>query len=232
MPGPDNPQQIPLDLSHGARFSREDFISGRSNQAALAIIERWPGWAASTVILTGPQGCGKSHLAAIWQERAKAVKLEPGQAGLDAFDSGGRNALMEDIGAGMINDTALFHLLNRLSQSGGALLMTSRMLPSVWGVTLPDLASRLRAAAIAEISEPDDALLCAVIAKLFADRQLTVDANVVSFLVARMERSLAAAADIVEKLDRLSLERQTRITRALAAEVVSGDDPRQSELSF
>lgn len=233
MAGPDIPKQIPLDLAHGARFAREDFIAGRSNQTALGIIERWPGWTASTVILSGPQGCGKSHLAAIWREQARPVALDPALAGIDAdaFGEGG-NVLIENVGAGPVNETGLFHLMNRLSQSGGSLLMTSRTLPGAWDVALPDLLSRLRAATIAEISEPDDALLSAVIAKLFSDRQLAVDANVVSFLVARMERSLAAAADIVERLDRLSLERQSRITRALAADIVSEGDPRQGALSF
>jgi chromosomal replication initiation ATPase DnaA len=111
-------------------------------------------------------------------------------------------------------------------------MMTSLTAPSAWKIELPDLKSRLAAAAIAGIEAPDDALLSTVLSKLFADRQVAVEANVVSYLVNRMERSLAAAASVVDELDRLSLERQSRISRALAALVVKDSDPLQAEFEI
>lgn len=89
-----------------------------------------------------------------------------------------------------------------------------------WPVELPDLKSRLKAATVVEIGEPDDELLMQVLTKLFADRQLFVDERLIGYIVARMERSLEAAQTIVERIDHLALARATRPTRALAAEVL------------
>src|SRR5690606_40321155 len=96
--------------------------------------------------------------------------------------------------------------------------------PAAWQVALPDLESRLRAAAVVEVAEPDDALLEGVITKLFADRQLSVEPNLVTYLVRRMERSLDAAMRLVDRLDRAALEEKTRITRAFAASVLRDPD--------
>ena len=128
--------------------------------------------------------------------------------------------LIDDVDAAAIDETGLFHLINAVRQAGTSLLMTSRRFPAAWGVALPDLVSRLKAAATVEIHEPDDTLLAAVTTKLFADRQVEVEPHVVQFLVRRIERSLSSAIDVVARLDRAALEKKTRITRALAAQVV------------
>ena len=123
-----------------------------------------------------------------------------------------------------LDETGLFHLINAVRAAGTHLLLTARRFPSAWGVRLPDLASRLKAAATVEILEPDDHLLAGVITKLFADRQVEVEPHVVQFLVRRIERSLSTAIGVVDRLDRAALEQKTRITRALAAEMVNAMD--------
>ena len=128
--------------------------------------------------------------------------------------------LIDDIDAAAIDETGLFHLINAVRQANTSLLMTARRFPAAWGVKLPDLVSRLKAAATIEIHEPDDALLAAVTIKLFADRQVEVEPHVVQFLVRRIERSLSSAIEAVARLDRAALERKSRITRALAAQVL------------
>lgn len=133
--------------------------------------------------------------------------------------------LIEDVDRAAIPDSLLFHLINAVRQHGTFLMMTARMWPSTWNVSLPDLASRLKAATVVEIGEPDDALLAQVIVKLFADRQIAIDEKLVAYLVTRMERSLNAAQQIVQRLDRLALSRGTRITRPLAAEVLGSWSP-------
>ena len=131
-----------------------------------------------------------------------------------------------------LDEHGLFHLINAVRGAETQLLLTSRRFPSAWGVALPDLASRLKAAATVEILEPDDLLLAAVITKLFADRQVEVEPHVVQFLVRRIERSLSTAIDVVDRLDRAALEQKTRITRALAAETVSAMDQGQVEFDL
>lgn len=214
-------EQLPLVLPHETAFGRDDFLAGRSNAAALALIEAWPDWPSAVVLLAGPVGSGKTHLAHVWQE-ASGAAIVPARdlSGADAEALAARGALIvEDAHAGL-DEAALFHVINAVLNRGGHLLVTARTWPQAWGLRLPDLASRLRAATPVEILEPDDDLLRRVLVKLFADRQIDIDAAVVDYLVVRMERSIAAAQAIVDRLDRASLSAGRGITRPLAARVL------------
>lgn len=215
------PRQLPLDLAHAEATSRDDLVIGPSNAQAAALIDRWPDWPSPVAVLAGPAGSGKSHLAAIWQEVSNATAFAPGRLGPETVEAAGQGpVLIDDVDATPIDETGLFHLINAVRQQGAFLLMTSRRFPQGWGVGLPDLVSRLKAAATIEIHEPDDELLVAVTTKLFADRQIEVEPHVVQFLVRRIERSLSSAIEAVARLDHAALERKSRISRALAAQIV------------
>lgn len=223
------PRQLPLDLSHAQATSRDDLVIGPSNAHSVSLIDRWPDWPAPVAILAGPAGSGKSHLAAIWRDRSGASLLPPGPLGSEAVEAARRGpVLIDDIDAVAVDETGLFHLLNAVRQYDSFLLMTSRRFPLGWGISLPDLVSRLKTAATVEIDEPDDELLAAVTLKLFADRQIEVEPHVVQFLVRRIERSLSSAIEVVARLDHAALERKSRITRALAAQVVEAMEERRS----
>jgi chromosomal replication initiation ATPase DnaA len=226
------PRQLPLDLGHGTAYSRDDLVVSRANTEAVALVDRWPDWPAPVVVLAGPSGAGKTHLAAIWREAADALAIPASAIGTAAADTGGHPVLVDDVDSAPIDEQGLFHLINAVRGAGSHLLLTARSFPSAWRVTLPDLASRLKAAATVEIHEPDDLLLAGVLTKLFSDRQVEVEPHVVQYLVRRIERSLATAMRVVERLDRAALEQKTRITRALAAEAVSAMDEGQGELDF
>ncbi|MCO5730725.1 DnaA regulatory inactivator HdaA [Rhizobium sp. SSA_523] len=213
-------EQLPLALNHDAATGRDDLLVAPQVSAALAMIDAWPAWPAPVVILTGPAGCGKSHLAQIWRDKAKAVTIDPKAGGEAASMAAEGPVLFEDADRAGFDDNELFHVINSVRENGHTLLMTARLWPMSWPVSLPDLRSRLKAATVIEIGEPDEDLLGQVIIKLFADRQLSIDDRLVAFIVSRMERSMQAATGIVERLDRLALSRGTRITRALAAEVL------------
>jgi chromosomal replication initiation ATPase DnaA len=226
------PRQLPLDLGHGTAYSRDDLVVSHANAEAVALIDRWPDWPAPVVVLAGPAGAGKTHLATVWRELSGAMPV-PRDAIADAAASlGAHCALIDDIDAAPIDEQGLFHLINASRTAGSQLLLTARRFAGAWGVKLPDLASRLKAAATVEIHEPDDLLLAGVMTKLFADRQVDVEPHVVQYLVRRIERSLATVMRVVEKLDRAALEQKTRITRTLAAEVVSAMDEGQRELDL
>jgi len=220
---PSQPRQLPLDLRHVEQLSRDDLVVTPANAAASALIDSWPDWPSHVVILAGPPGCGKSHLAAVWRAQAGAELVDPGRLGYEMAIPE-HPVLIDGIGEKPFDQNGLFHLINAIRARGDYLLLTTRLFPGAWRVTLPDLASRLKAATTVEIQEPDDALLAAVIAKLFADRQIDVDFSVVQYLVRRMERSLSTAMALVHRLDRAALEGKTRITRALAAQVLEALD--------
>lgn len=231
MREPETPRQLPLDLGFSTGLTRDDLVVSQANAQAVSLIDRWPDWPAPVVVLAGPAGSGKSHLAAIWQANAAALRLHPEQieAALAAVDGAGA-VLIDDADCGRLDQNGLFHLINTIRAGGGSLLLTARRFPLAWGVTLPDLASRLKAAATVEIHEPDDLLLAGVITKLFADRQIEVDQAVVQYLVRRIERSLSTAIRVVDRLDRAALEQKARISRVLAAEIIEAIDQGQWEL--
>jgi chromosomal replication initiation ATPase DnaA len=215
-------RQLPLDLVLPPRYEREAFLSAPSNAAALHAVEGWPDWPDRIFMLIGPPGAGKSHLAAIWAERAQATALRPAdllRAELPALV--GRAAVLDDAeAAARQEEAALFHCLNLVREQEAFLLLTARTPPERWGIATPDLLSRLRLAPTATLGAPDEALLRSVLQKLFADRQIAVDETVVAYLALHLDRSLADARRVVEALDRTGLALGRRVTRAMAAAVL------------
>ena len=216
------PVQLALDLPHEAAMGRDDFVESPANAAALALVDRWPDWPAPAALLIGPEGSGKSHLARIWSARSGAPIVRAGDVTAEdgpRLVAAGALAL-EDAGPGL-DEAALFHLLNLTREQNAFLLLTAAAEPSAWRIGLPDLASRLAALPAVRLEAPDEALLVRVLVKLLADRQLAAEPALLDYVLARMERSLAAARRLVLLLDRLTLERRRPLTRALAAEALS-----------
>jgi chromosomal replication initiation ATPase DnaA len=212
------PRQLALALDHAERLAREDFLSGPSNAQALALIDSWPGWPHRTVMLTGPEGSGKSHLAAIWAQAAGARRIAARALDEAAVPSAlATGALVvEDVAAGAFDERALFHLLNLAREDAAFVLLTART--ALMSVAIRDLGSRLKALPVVALASPDDALLRAVLVKLFADRQLAVDESLIAYVAIRIERSFAAARNVVSLLDDEAMRQKRPITRALAAE--------------
>jgi chromosomal replication initiation ATPase DnaA len=224
--------QLPLGLVHDAHYGRDTFVVGAPNYAALALVERWPDWPQNLVLLSGPEGSGKTHLAHIWAERSGGEILPASRLHeVDAvrFLTGGAG-VVEDIDRS-VSEQALFHLINTCREIGASLLMTSRKAIGEWQVGLPDLGSRLRLAAPAVVAAPDEVLLRQILVKLFADRQLIVDRSVIDFLLPRMERSFSAAAEIVADLDREALASGRPITRPMAARLLSSRQGTSDEFT-
>jgi chromosomal replication initiation ATPase DnaA len=218
-PAPQRARQLALDLPVEERRGVEDFLVSDCNEAAYSLIESWPHWPDQVLRLVGPEGSGKSHLSAIWAARAHGWTISASEITHERVPhlASAGALVIEDADMGVRDEAAMFHLVNLVRGRKGHLLITARTAPDSWGLAIPDLLSRLRLSPAAEIGPPDDALLRAVLVKHFVDRQLVVDVGTVEALALRMERSFAAARDVVEKLDRLSLEHGRRITRSMAA---------------
>eukprot|EP01037_Dinobryon_pediforme_P006289 gene6289-6361_t len=224
------PRQLPLDLPLKPRFGAEDFLVSSSNDAAYAMMEAWPEWPAPVCLLCGPAGAGKSHLAAIWSLRADAREITARTlAQADPLALVKAPALLiEDIDRLGLEpeaaEIALFHVLNAAKAQGTTVLLTSRLTPDQLPLLLADVRSRLRAAYLLMLGPPDDALLRAVIVKLFVDRQLVVDIGVVEYLALHIERSLDAVQHAVTLLDRQALALGRRITRQMAVDILKTID--------
>jgi chromosomal replication initiation ATPase DnaA len=213
-------------LPHSESFSRDDFLEGPANAAALSLIDAWPDWPNRLMLLVGAEGSGKSHLATIWAEEsgARAISAHaltavavPGALATGAL-------VVEDLNPQTFDERALFHLMNLAREDGAYVLLTSRTPPSAFEVDLRDLRSRLRAVPVVMLMPPDDQLFRALIIKFCADRQLSIDETVVSFLASRIERSFVAARQAVERLDAEALRLGRPVTRALAADLLRDGD--------
>ena len=223
-------RQLVLDLPVETRFGPDDFLVSPSNEEAYGLLERWPDWSSTMLHLIGPPGSGKSHLAAIWAQRADAAVLAAARVSdeVAAALADAPALVLEDIDQGPLQEGALFHFVNIARERRLPLLLTSAEPFERCGIGTPDLLSRLRLAPSVTIRPPDDALLKAVLVKLFVDRQLVVDTSVVDFLANRIERSLARAAEVVAALDREGLSRGRRITRPIAAALIAEDETGSS----
>jgi len=215
--------QLPFEFGHRPAFGGADFLVAPSNQEAVAWLDRWPHWPGPALALVGPAGSGKTHLAHVFQARAGALLLAPASldgASLPDLLGHARAAVLDD--AEGAPEEPFLHLYNMLAERRGHLLVLARHAPARWAIALADLRSRLLAAPVASIAAPDDALLAALLVKLFADRQVTVSDEVVAYLVARIERSFAAAQAAVTALDRAALAGHRRITVPLVRTVLGG----------
>lgn len=219
-------EQLPLAFGHAPATGRDDLLVAPPVDAAVALVDAWPHWRSPVAVIAGPAGSGKSHIAAVWRDKAGAALVIARPGAEEAAASG--PVLVEDADRDGFDERTLFHMINAVREHGHTMLLTSRLWPMSWPVALPDLKSRLKAATVVEIGEPDDEFLSQVIVKLFADRQLFVEDRLVAYMAARMERSLEAAQKLVDRLDRLALARGSRVTRALArqvlGEMVGGQD--------
>ena len=216
------PRQLAFVLPHAESLTRDNFLEGPANAAGLALVDSWPEWPNRIMLLVGPEGCGKSHLAAIWAEQAGArstaahtltAAAVPGALATGAL-------VVEDLRSSDFDERALFHLMNLAREDGAFVLVTARGSPSAFQIELRDLRSRLRAVPTVSLLPPDDQLFRALIVKFCADRQLAVDETVVSYLATRIERSYAAARQAVELLDAEALRLGRPVSRALAAELL------------
>lgn len=219
------PEQLVLDWQWRTPPSREATVEGPGLAPALALVDRWPEWPAPVAALVGPAGSGKSHLARLWAARAEAHCLPPERLdGLDPAPLGPRAVLIEDVSAAALGRhtaaVGLFHLLNHVRGQGSFVLMTARSDPARWPHALPDLASRLAAAALVEVPVPDEATMRSVMARLLAERQMPTDAAILDAAVPRLDRSLAAVRDLVRRLDRTALATRRPVTARMVREVL------------
>jgi len=210
-------QQLAFAFSAVPAYARDDFFVSGANREAYDWVHAWPNWPGHSLLLTGPAGSGKSHLAALWRTQARAEAIAPERIGHAPSELLMPGLAAHVDGIESADEAGLFHLLNYAAGAHKYLLLTAR---STAAFTTPDLVSRLSALPRAQLLAPDDTLMSAVLAKQFADRQLSLSPAVLTFLAARMERSFAGAQRLAAALDEAAFARGRAITLPLAREVL------------
>lgn len=222
------PQQLPLSLPFKPALGREDFLISPANATAVATLEAVESWPNRCAVLVGPAGSGKSHLAAVWQTQMRADVLSAKEFSADVaaerIAAGAGPLVLEDVDQG-VDETAVFHAMNDARERRHALLLTAASPAASWAIALPDLASRLQAAAVAQISAPDDELLQAVLVKQLGDKQITIQPKVLDYLMPRLVRSFDGVRDLVEALDQAMLAQKKPLTVPLARSVLDQQRP-------
>jgi len=229
-------KQIPFDFDPRPALGGEDFLVAASNADAVQWVERWPDWPGPVLAIAAPEGAGKTHLAHVFQAQsgARLVCVDDLRSQrADGVLAGASALVLEDVetflDAGLAEE--LLHLYNLAREEGVKILMTAARPPSRWAITLKDLSSRLKTAPVAEISPPDDALITALIVKQFADRQLSVDQDVLTYMLARMDRSFSAVRNLIHAIDEHAMAHKRAITVPLVREAMSVlDNQKQQEM--
>lgn len=217
------PRQLALDFGHRPSLSGEDFLVAPCNAEAVAWLDRWPRWPMTALAVHGPPGCGKSHLAQVFLDLSGARAITPDDLRRNEPPNllGDSPAcLVEDAEALLDDEEGFLHLYNTAHEKDLRMLLIARRPPARWRVALADLRSRLNAATAVGIGAPDDALIAAVMVKLFADRQLRVDQGVIPYALTRMERSFDSARRLVAAIDAAALAERRNITVPLARQVL------------
>ena len=223
--------QLALDFDHRPSLGGEDFLVAPQNAEAVRWLDAWPDWPGPALVIFGPGGSGKTHLAQVFEAKSNARRVTPAElreSQPPTYLGDAPAAILEDADGvcgpgGENSEEAVLHLYNHLAESGRHLMLTAKQPPARWGIGLKDLVSRLNTASQAVIGAPDDALIAAVLVKQFADRQLKIDADVISFMLTRMERSFEAARSMVAAIDALALSQRRNITLPLVRQVLHSE---------
>ncbi|NNE88869.1 MAG: chromosomal replication initiator DnaA [Silicimonas sp.] len=214
-------EQLTFDLPVRISLERGDFFVSDANALAVARLEGTSTWTSGKIALVGPQGAGKTHLAHVWAEAEGGALVDVGVLeAAEVVQITTPMAVEVPDHPSAEAEHVLFHLHNHLAASGLPLLLIARTPPARWPLTLPDLKSRMDATEVVHINAPDDALLAAVLVKLFSDRQLRVPPSLIAWLTKRMDRSFAEAQRLVTEVDAAALAEGGGVTRKLAQRIL------------
>lgn len=226
-----NIQQLPLEFEPQAYLDKEDFMVAKCNIEAIRSIDSWPNWSFFALCLYGPTGCGKSHLANIFSNQVSVITNYPYKIpNIKAKDikteiihqlfHKHKCLIVEDLTEN-INQEAMFHLYNLYRNEGGYILFTAETAPARMSFSLPDLSSRLNIIPSVEINEPDDELLCALIVKLFTDRQIIISQEILNYILANIERSFSYTRKLIAEIDNISLSRKRAVSIPIVKEAIT-----------
>ena len=227
-------EQLIFNLNRKGNTGLENFYISKSNDLAVSTVKNWRNWPTRKLILMGPTGSGKSHLANFWVEQVGAQMISiSDMCTLDVVELSENKALLIDnidevensnLEDKILIEEKLFHLINSMAHTSCYLMITSSTIVSTWGFKLPDLMSRLKTMAVVELLPPDDELLVAVLLKQFDDKQIKVSPEFVLFVSKRINRSFSSIREFVTLIDELTLKQKRDVTIPIASRILDSLD--------
>ena len=213
--------QLLLNLNHKQNFNYDDFYVSNSNYYAFKIIENWPKWEKNIVNVYGEKYSGKSHLSNIFYKKYKAKKLTEDQINNDTLlEIKIHQNIIIDNFTNHINEKILYSIFNLVDQDNKYLIINSLKPINLFDFDLEDLVSRSKNCLFAEIKKPDDDLIFALILKNFSDRQISINKNLIDYIIKRIDRSYSKIAEFIYKIDELSLKKKRAIDLKLIKEII------------
>ena len=207
-----NLNQLLFNFNYSQNFNYDDFFVSKSNYFAFQLIEKWPKWEKNILNISGEKFSGKSHLANIFCNKNKCIKIDEEQLNdeilkklklhenivLDNFDN-------------LTEERLLYSLFNLVDHDNKYLLINSIKPINEMNFDLNDLKSRSKNCLFAKIDKPDDELMFALILKNFSDRQIDIDKKFIDFIIKRIDRSYGKISEFIYKIDELSLKNKKPI---------------------
>ena len=202
-----NLNQLLFNFNYSQNFNYDDFFVSKSYYFAFQLIKKWPKWEKNILNISGEKFSGKSHLANIFCNKNKCIKIIEDQLNdeilkklklhenivLDNFDN-------------LTEERLLYSLFNLVDHDNKYLLINSIKPINEMNFDLNDLKSRSKNCLFAKIDKPDDELMFALILKNFSDRQIEIDKKFIDFIIKRIDRSYGKISDFIYKIDELSLK--------------------------
>ena len=213
--------QLLLDFDHNIEFNEHDYFVSRSNYLAFNLIQNWPKWERKILNISGDTFSGKTHLAKIFQYKSNALYLGHNDINEDVFKKIKLNeSIIIDDFEKIKNENLLYSLFNLIYQDNKYLLILSNRTISKMNYSLDDLNSRAKNCIFAQIENPDDDLIFAIIVKSFSDRQIKLEKKLLEFIIKRIERSYGKIYEFIYKVDELSLKKKKPINLKTIKEIL------------
>ncbi len=213
--------QLLLDFDHNIEFNEHDYYVSRSNYLAFNLIKNWPKWERKILNISGDTFSGKTHLAKIFQYKSNALYLGHSDINEDVFKKIKLNeSIVIDDFEKIKNENLLYSLFNLIYQDNKYLLILSNRTISKIKYNLDDLNSRAKNCIFAQIENPDDDLIFAIIVKSFSDRQIKLEKKLLEFIIKRIERSYGKIYEFIYKVDELSLKKKKPINLKTIREIL------------
>ena len=213
--------QLLLDFNYKTNFNEHDFYLSKSNSNAFNLINRWPEWDKKILNISGEKFSGKSHLANIFRVKSKALLIKGNNIDNSIFKSLKlHESIIIDDFEECTEEKILYSIFNLIDQDSKYLLINSLNPINEVKFKLPDLASRSKNCLYAEIENPDDELLFAIILKNFSDRQIKIEKKIINFIISRIDRSYRKIDEFIYKIDELSLKKKKPINLKTIKEIL------------